>query len=123
MKEAELAQAWAEAQVANLTSVTDSQSGEIYAAFAITSDLLQIFSLNPEEDYEVNPNTIRSWRMIFLLEGEVLGYADYGKTLEALEPYTLAQENGSILVQRLTKNELQKIFEVIGGKLDNSLTL
>lgn len=123
MKEAELAQAWAKAQVANLTSVTDSQSGEIYAAFAITSDLLQIFSLNPEEDYEVNPNTIRSWRMIFLLEGEVLGYADYGKTLEALKPYTLAQETGSILVQKLTKNELQKIFEVTGGKLDNSLTL
>lgn len=123
MKEAELAQAWAKAQVANLTSVTDSQSGEIYAAFAITSDLLQIFSLSPEEDYEVNPNTIRSWRMIFLLEGEVLGYADYGKTLKALKPYTLAQENGSILVQKLPKNELQKIFGVAGGKLDNSLTL
>lgn len=123
MGKTELKKAWSEACVANLMSVSDPETGEIYGAFAITNDLLQIFSLDPEEDYEVNPNTIVAWRMLFSTEDEALGQADYRLTLEALGPYILARENGSVLVQKLSKEDLVRVFKAAGGQISNSLVL
>ena len=130
MSPGELAEAWSTAHVANLLSVSNPETGETFGAFVITHDLLQIFSLDPEDDYEVNPNTIKSWRMIFpsedattAPEDAALGYAEYFEALKALEPYVLARENGSILVRKLSSEELATVLEAAHGKIDNSLAL
>lgn len=123
MEKTELEKAWSEACVANLMSVSDPETGEVYGGFAITEGSLQIFSLDPEEDYEVNPNTITNWRMVFSSGEDVLGYADYQATLQALEPYVLACENGSILVQKLNKTDLEQLFRLAGGQTSISLTV
>lgn len=130
MSPAELSEAWSAAQAADLLSVSNSATGEVFGAFIITHGSLQIFSLNPEDDYEVNPNTIKSWRMIFPAEdgndapaNAALGYADYFEALKALKPYTLAQENGSILIRKLSQEELKTVYDAAHGKTDNSLTL
>lgn len=116
MTSQDLAKAWNEAHVANLMSVTDPETGSNFGAFTITHDLLQIFSLNPEADYEVNPHTITDWRMLFMPDNHTLVYADYQEVLKTLSPFILAQENDSILVRKLSQTELEEIFRLAHGK-------
>jgi len=96
--------------------MTDPETGYNFGAFTITHDLLQIFSLNPEEDYEVNPHTITDWRMLFMPNDQTLVYANYQKVLKVLTPYILDQEHDSILVRKLSLAELEKIFQLAYAK-------
>ena len=98
---------WQKAQTANLTATSSQDHTKIYATFTLENDKLLIFSMQPDEDYEVNFHAFSSWKMLFMVSGEMIGYADYEKTLRALKPYILATENNSILVQQLTSDQIE----------------
>lgn len=107
-----IAPEWGTAEVANIMSATNQASNQSFAAFTIKAGTDTIYSLKPDEDYEVNTNSIDGWKMIFLSENEeVLGDADYFTVIEQLKPYTLEQNNNSVLVRKLTSEEFKKLLE------------
>lgn len=50
-----------------------------------------------------------------MINDEIIGYAEYERTLSTLKPYILATENNSILVQQLTSDQIEDIFNKAGG--------
>lgn len=107
-----IAPEWGTAEVANIMSAANQASNQSFAVFTIKAGTDTIYSLKPDEDYEVNTNSIDGWKMIFLSDDEkILGDADYFTVIEQLKPYTLEQNNNSVLIRKLTSEELEKLLE------------
>ncbi len=114
---------WGTAEVALILTARDFDNSHTFATFALKPDSEIIFSLDPAEDYEINPHTIDGWRMIFLSEdGETLGDADYTTALDSLKPFIIEQNNDSVLIKKLTQVELEQVFQAAGGQHTIQLT-
>lgn len=113
---------WQKAQTANLAATSSQDHTKTYATFALENDKLLIFSMQPDKDYEVNFHAFNSWRMLFMINDEIIGYAEYERTLSALKPYILATENNSILVQQLTSEQIEDIFNKAGGIYESEIS-
>jgi len=112
-----IAPEWGTAEVASVLIANDTESANPYATFALKPNTDIIYSLDPSEDYEINPNTINGWKMIFFDEGgETLGDADYFVVLDQLKPYIIEQYNNSIVTKKLTQDELEQVFQKSNGQ-------
>lgn len=70
-----------------------------------------ILSLDPAEDFELNTNLITEYRLVFQnARKETIGTCDYFDALDILAPYTIASQNGSILLSPLTSDEMQQLI-------------
>jgi len=108
---------WGTAEVASVLVANDTNNAKTYATFAIRPDVDTIYSLEPSDDYEINPNTIDGWKMIFFNEeGETVGDADYFVVLAQLEPYIIEKYNNSIVTKKITPEELNQIFQNSNGQ-------
>ncbi len=97
----EIHQLWQQAEVAELMSVDG------FGGFELKANLHQIFSLDPEEDYEVNYHTIAGWRLV--VNGILGDYFSCIETLRALD-LVLAEENGSILTKKIDAKKIKEIL-------------
>lgn len=99
---AELKALWQKAEVAELLPI------EGCGGFRLKTQIYQIFSLDPEEDYEVNYHTIDGWKMMVNQTA-----MDYFAIIEALRQLNLVldEKNGSILVDQLSAKVLAEIAE------------
>lgn len=114
---------WGTAEVASVLTANDIDDEKTYAAFAIKPNTDIIYSLNPSEDYEINPNTIDGWKMIFFdEEGETMGDADYFTTLNQIKAYIIEEYNNSIVTKKLTQDELEQVFQKANGQKTIRLT-
>lgn len=114
---------WGTAEVAGILTASDFNDEQSFAAFALKTDSELIYSLDPAEDYEINPHTINGWRMLFFSDnGETLGDADYFVALKQLEPFTIDQNNNSILIKKLTQDELEQVYHESNGQNSIQLT-
>lgn len=119
-----VASEWGTAEVAVVLTASDFSDTHTFATFVLKPNTELIFSLDPAEDYEVNPHTIDGWRMIFIDEnGETLGDTDYMKTLDCLTNFAIDQNNNSILIKKLTQAELKQVFYAANGERTIQLTL
>lgn len=105
---------WHEAVVAEPVGFVDEAMHAV-GAFTLKSDTYIILSLSPGEDFELNTDIIQEWKIVFQTSaGEILGDADYFRTVNALQKHVLDQQNGSALIDKLTDDELHELFvEVI----------
>ncbi len=105
---------WREAIVVEPVGFADEAMHTV-GAFTLKSDTYTILSLSPGEDFELNTDIIQDWKIVYQSStGEILGDADYFRTINALQKHVLDQQNSSILIDKLTDDELHELFvEVI----------
>ncbi len=102
-----LAKLWQTAQVAEPLGFDSEQINSSVGVICLRANTPTIISLNPAEDFELNTDIINSWKLIFQnAEDEILGDIPYAELLPKLQPYILDQQNGSVLVQALSVDEL-----------------
>lgn len=102
--------AWSEAAVAEPIGFVDENLHTV-GAITLKAGAPLILSLSPAEDFELNTDIIHDWKIVFqTTDHEILGDADYTRALRELKNYVLDQQNGSLLVQALTDDELHEIF-------------
>lgn len=101
---------WSEATVAEPVGFADEAMNTV-GAFTLQSGKYTILSLSPAEDFELNTDIIQSWKIVFQnSDREILGDGDYFRTINALKKHILDQQNGSLLVNKLTDDELHELF-------------
>lgn len=101
---------WHEAIIAEPAGFADENMNTV-GVFTLKSGVLTILSLSPGEDFELNTDIIQKWKIVFQnSENEILGDADYFQTINALAKHVLDQQNGSLLINRLTDDELYELF-------------
>lgn len=105
---------WREAIVAEPAGFVDEEMHTV-GAVTLRSGVYTILSLSPGEDFELNTDIIQEWKIVFQTsENEILGDADYSRTINSLKHHVLDQQNGSLLINKLTDDELHQLFvEVI----------
>lgn len=107
----DLSQIWQETHVANLMAIANPETGTETGAFSITDNLPLIFSLDPARDFEVSNRDVDGWKLVFTTSnGEMLGMTGYFKALSKLKPYILDEQNGSILIRALSREELEELY-------------
>ncbi len=110
---------WGTAQVAEPVATQDSSHHTI-SAFRVVAGVPTILSLDPAEDFELNTDIIQAWQIVFESSaGDVLGEADYFRTLEILQPYILDQQNGSLLIRGLSVSEIEQILTNLNSTAQN----
>ncbi len=96
---------WNNAQVAE---PINWDGAEHFGAFVLNTNQATIFSMTPAEDFEINTNVIQGWRLVFVDGEEILGDLDYFVALARLKRNTLDEQNGSMLIKALSRQELQQ---------------
>lgn len=92
-------------------AITNPETGTETGAFSITDGMPLIFSLDPARDFEVSDRDVEGWKLVFVTTtGDMLGMSGYFKALGKLKPYILDEQNGSILVRALTRDELEDLY-------------
>lgn len=106
----EIIPSWLIAPISEPIGYVDSNAQTI-GIIVITANTPFILSLDPGADFELNTDIIQSWMAVFQnSEGEVLGDTNYTNLLKEIHPYILDQQNGSILIQSLTDDELADLY-------------
>lgn len=101
---------WANAVVAEPLGFVDEQLNTV-GALTLRANTPTILSLSPAEDFELNSDIIHQWKIVFQADdGQVLGDADYHRTINELKPYIKDQQNGSLLIQPLSNDDLEEIL-------------
>lgn len=113
MNKTQLQSAWNEAIVAEPTGSID-QNLNATGVVILLANTFTILSTNPGEDFELNTDIIHNWKIVFENSNdEVIGEADYFLALAVLKPHILDQQNGSLLIDRLSDEELHKVLTAI----------
>jgi len=113
MNRTQLQSTWNEAIVAEPIGTVD-QSLNTTGIITLLANTFTILSTNPSEDFELNTDIIHNWKIVFQnSDDEVIGDADYFQALKALQPYTLDQQSGSLLIDKLGDEKLNKIFATV----------
>lgn len=81
-----------------------------FGAFSLTEDTETILPLRPA--YKVDDQPITEWKLILvsITKNGVLGEMDYHAALKALQPYVVDERSDSILLRRLTLDEMLQIL-------------
>ncbi len=105
----QLTQAWSKAKVVEPLGFVDDNFHTV-GALVITADEPLILSLNPGADFELNTDIIHEWKVVFQTSnGEVLGDATYSVFLQEIQPFVKDQQNGSILINALSDNDITEL--------------
>lgn len=88
------------------------QDGSLYGAFAITEGILTSLPKNPDLKYKVDGKEISEWKLklVSTTNNGELGALDYSTALERLKIYCVSENSDSILVKRLSFNEIKNIL-------------
>lgn len=110
-----LPEEWGTARVAEPIGITNNTNTNL-GAFRVVADIPTILSVDPAQDFELNTDIIEGWKMIFMSpDADILGEADYLPALEALNPYIIDQQNGSLLIRALSIPEIDDVILAAGG--------
>lgn len=101
---------WAQATIAEPLGFVDDELNTV-GTFILRAGVFTILSLSPAEDFELNTDIIHRWKLIFQAsDGRVFGDADYNAAIKELHLYIIDQQNGSLLIQCLTDNEIEDLY-------------
>ena len=110
----ELNARWQEAYQANPHVHTMDEDDSIIVSFALTEDTDSLFPVVPEEQWQIEGQTIDKWIISIVSitkDWSVIGIIEYHEAMNRLEKYFLAQKDGWALIRGLTYEELDALFE------------
>ena len=81
-------------------------------SFALSETVDTILPAAPETLYEIEGETISQWVLNFfsLTKDASLGFLEYHKALQQLQPYILETRGGYLLVRGLSLEEMEHIL-------------
>ena len=103
--------AWTQAYEAN-PHVFELESGGLMVSFALSETVDTILPAAPETLYEIEGETISLWALTFfsLTKDETLGFLEYHKALQRLQPYILETRGDYILLRGLSLAEMEHVL-------------
>ncbi len=86
--------------------------GAAFAAIALTEDTLTILPKKPEQLYRLNGQIVQVWKLVLVSTStsDVIGQADYQKTLKRLKKHILDSNDSYVLIEPLSLLDLQKLL-------------
>ena len=102
---------WSQAYEAN-PHVFVRENGGLMVSFALSETVDTILPAAPETLYEIEGETISQWVLNFfsLTKDASLGFLEYHKALQQLQPYILETRGGYLLVRGLSLEEMEHIL-------------
>ena len=81
-------------------------------SFALSETVDTILPAAPETLYEIEGETISLWALTFfsLTKDETLGFLEYHKALQRLQPYILETRGDCILLRGLSLVEMEHVL-------------
>lgn len=99
---------WEKAKVAEPIGLDDAQN---FGAFVLNTGEITILSMTPAEDFEINTNVVQGWKLILMDDEEILGDLDYFVALARLKSRAIDEQNGSLLINACTRDDLEKLLD------------
>lgn len=102
---------WSEAYEAK-PHVFELENGGLMVSFTFSETVDTILPAAPETLYEIEGETISLWALTFvsLTKEENLGFLEYHKALQRLQPYIVKTRGDYILVRGLSLTEMEHIL-------------
>ena len=109
--DAEPGDAWSHAYEAN-PHVFELENGGLMVSFALSETVDTILPAAPEALYEIEGETISLWALTFvsLTKEENLGFLEYHKALQRLQPYISETRGDYILLRGLSLAEMEHVL-------------
>lgn len=103
---------WQEAYRAN-PHAYGMEDGGLLVDFALTEDTDSLFPLVPEEHWASEGKTINKWiiSIVSITKDSVLGTIEYHEAIKRLEKHFLAEKDGWTLIEGLTLEQLEELFD------------
>lgn len=102
---------WSQAYEAN-PHVFELDNGEFMVSFTFSETVDTILPVAPETLYKIEGETISLWVLTFvsLTKDENLGFLEYHKALQRLQPYIMETRGDYILIRGLGLAEMEHIL-------------
>ncbi len=102
---------WSQAYEAN-PHVFELDNGGLMVSFTFSETVDTILPTAPETIYEIEGETVSLWALTFfsLTRDENLGFLEYHKALQRLQPYILETRDGCILIRGLSLAEMECVL-------------
>ena len=109
--DAEPEDAWSQAYKAN-PHAFELESGGLMVSFTLSETVDTILPAAPETLYEIEGEAISLWAVTFfsLTKEENLGFLEYRKALQRLQPYILETKDNYILIRGLSLAEMEHVL-------------
>ncbi len=109
--DAEPGDAWSQAYEAN-PHVFELENGGLMVSFTFSETVDTILPAAPETLYEVEGETVSLWALTFfsLTKEENLGFLEYHKALQRLQPYILDTKGDYRLIRGLSLEEMEWVL-------------
>lgn len=102
---------WSQAYEAN-PNVFELENGGLMVSFTFSETVDTILPVAPETLYEMEGETVSLWALTFfsLTQEENLGFLEYHKALQRLQPYILETRGDYLLIRGLSLAEMQCVL-------------
>ena len=110
-KKKDLNAIWQEAYKANPRVY--EKDGRVVVGFALTETADSLVPLEPEKQWAIKDVNIDLWfiSMVSLTKEGILGTMDYHEAMKRLKPYFLAEKDGWVLIEGLSLEQMEALFE------------
>lgn len=110
-RDVEPSDAWSQAYEAS-PHVFELEKGGLMVSFTFSETVDTILPVAPKTQYEIDGETISMWALTFvsLTKDENLGFLEYHKALQRLQPYILETRNDYILIRGLSLAEMECVL-------------
>lgn len=102
---------WSQAYEAN-PHVFELENGGLMVSFPLSDTVDTILPVSPETLYEIEGEKVSLWALTFvrLTKEENLGFLEYHKALQRLQPYILETRGDYLLVRGLSLAEMESVL-------------